>query len=225
MSVDTMKGLFFIVKGQYKKGVKPSFHNKVTNETSYIGGYDPSDDTTSEWYMLMDSKTFHCIACGSDFNKVLKGVYNVITKHKGSAKRYFKHVSSITSDDYYETHYLGKRPLTHDQRVKKAEGRCPRVSPTMMELYKHIYEEFGDYFSEEIEEMEDIAYDELKEEKLHNKSKRLMSKVKPKSVKTKTPVETPKKKEVVKEETPVTLKKVKPVANPRAKLGVKKLSL
>lgn len=225
MSVDTMKGLFFIVKGQYKKGAKPSFLNKVTNETSYIGGYDPSDDTTSEWYMLMDSKTFHCITCGSDFNKVLKGVYNVILKHKGSAKRYFKHVSSITSDDYYETHYLGKTPLTPEKRAKKAEGRCPRVSPTMRELYEHIYEEFGDYFSDEIKEMEDLAYKDMKEDTPIHKSRKLMSKMRPKDVvKKETPVETPKKKKVVKEETPLTLKKVKPVVNPRARLGVRKIT-
>ena len=212
---DDMRGLFFIVKGQYRK-TEPSFINKVTNDKSYIGGYDPYDDSTENWYQLMDCKTFHCLACGSDFNKVLKGVYTAIVAHKGQAKRYFKHVSSITSDDYYEVHYLGKRPLTPEQRAKKAEGRCPRVSPVMMELQKHIYDEYGEFFREEIEKMEDLAYNELVEERPINKTRKLVSKNKPKGglVKTETP-----KVEVI--ETPTTPKKVRS----KVKMGIKKLSM
>lgn len=211
-----MRGLFFIVKGQYRKGVAPSYINKATNETGWIGGYDPYSEDTENWYQLMDSKTFHCLACGSDFNRVVKGVYTAIIKHKGQAKRYFKHVSSITSDDYYEVHYLGHKPLTPEQRAKKAEGRCPRVSPAMRELYQHIYDEYGEFFSDEIEKMEDLAYSELSEERPINKSRKLVSKNKPKGglVKTETP-----KVEVI--ETPATPKKVKP----KVKMGIKKLSM
>lgn len=216
MNKDTMKGLFFIIKGKYQKGVAPSFKNEVSGDTSYIGGYDPYSETTEEWYMLLDTKTFHCIACGSDFNKVLKSVYTVIKKHKGVAKNYFKRISKTTSDDYYETHYLGQRPLTHDQRQKKAEGRCPRVSPVMRCLYEHIYEEYGDFFSDEIEEMEDLAYSELKEEKPINKTKKLMAKTK-KSVGNTTM--TPKKEEVIGTPTP------KKLVKPKVKMGVKKLHM
>ena len=203
---DNMKGLFFIVKGQYSKGVEPSFVNKVTNDTNYIGGYDPYNDNTSEWYMLLDCKTFNCVSCGSDFNKVLKGVYNVIKKYRGVARNYFKHVSSVTSDDYYETHYLGKSPLTHDQRVKKAEGRCPRVSPAMRELYQHIYDEFGDYYEEEVREMEERAYSELTEDTPLKKAKKLMSRTKTQTP-PKTPVETPKKEMKREEVAQVIIKK------------------
>lgn len=210
-----MRGLFFIVKGRYKKGAKPSFHNKVSNEVSYIGGYDPYEDHTEEWYMAIDNKTYHCVACGSDLKTVLKGIYNTILKHKGDAKHYFKHVSSITSDDYYETHYLGKRPLTREQRVKKAEGRCPRVSPVMREMYEHIYEEFGDFFSEEIEEMEDLAYSELVDRKPYKKSKKLVSKVKPRTTKVEM---IPPKKEVVNNTTGRLVR-------PKVKTGFKKLPL
>lgn len=212
---DTMRGLFFIVKGQYRKGVEPSYVNKETNDLGYIGGYDPYSKETPNWYMLLDCKTFHCIACGGDFKKVLRGVYNTIVKHKGSAKKYFKHVCSVTSEDYYEVHYLGRTPLNHDQRVQKAEGRCPRVSPAMRCLYERIYEEYGDFYSDEIKEMEDLAYSDLVEEKPYNKARKLVSK----SKNTKNNVEIVKKEEVV-VETP-TLKKVKP----KVKLGVKKLSM
>jgi hypothetical protein len=164
--------------------------------------------------MLMDKNTFHCIACGSDFNKVLKGVYTIIKKYKGVARNYFRHVSSITSDDYYETHYLGRTPLTHDQRVKKAEGRCPRVSPVMREIYTQVYNEFGDYYEEEIQEMEERAYSELKEETPFKKAKKLRSMTKS----IKTPVETPKK-EV--QETKTTTRLITKISKP--KLGLKSL--
>ena len=211
---DDMRGLFFIVKGQYREGATPSFVNKANNETNYLGGYDPCDEDTEEWYMLLDCKTFHCVSCGSKFDKVLKGVYNTIIKYKGVAKKYFKHVSSITSDDYYETHYLGHTPLTPEKRAKKAEGRCPRVSPQMRCLYERIYNEYGDFFSAEIEKMEDLAYSELVEERPYKKSKKLVSKTKPQKggvVMTKTPEEV--------KTTPTTLKKVKP----RLNKGFKKL--
>lgn len=215
---DDMRGLFFIVKGQYKKGVAPSFVNSVTGDVQHIGGYNPYDDTTSEWFMLMDSKTFHCIACGSDLDKVLRSVYTAIVKHKGDAKRYFKYVSSITSDDYYETHYLGKSPLTHDQRVKKAEGRCPRVSPTMRCLYEHIYAEYGDFFSEEIEKMEDLAYKELSGRKPINKTKKIMAKTKKVTTKVETKTPTPKV------ETPEVMTPKK-LVKPKVRVGVKKLNM
>ncbi len=219
---DDMRGLFFIVKGQYRKSVGTSFVNKVSGDVSYTGGYDPERGDTDEWYMLLDSKTYHCIACGSDFNKVLGGVRTVIKRHKGVARNYFKHVSSITSDDYYETHYLGRPPLTHDQRVKKAEGRCPRVSPIMRDLYDHIYSEFGHYYSDEVSEMEDLAYSDLVEDRPYNKARRIMSK-------TKTPKKTikmTKKEEETPEKSVETLEKpvVKKIKKTKTKIGIKKLS-
>ena len=185
--IEDMRGLFFIVKGQYARGVEPSFVS-VTGNVNHIGGYDPHSEDTQEWYMLLDSKTFNCMMCGNDFNKVLKGVYNIIKKHKGSAERYFK-------------------------LLKKAnDGKGFSQSPTMRCLYEHIYEEYGDYYSDEIKEMEDLAYSELVEEKPFNKSKKLVSKHK----KTMEVLE----KGEVRIDTS-TLKKVKP----KVKLGVKKLTM
>ena len=216
MMSEDMRGLFFIVKGQYRRGVEPSFKNSVSGDVSFIGGYDPFRDDTENWYMLMDKNSFNCISCGQDLNKVLKAVHTIIVKHKGSAKSYYKYLSATTTDDYYEVHYLGKAPLTHDQRVKKAEGRCPRVSPVMRELYRNIYEEFGDYYEDEIGEMEDLAYSELvekrKESKPINKAKKRLAKVKPQ----KPVMETQKQ---VMASTKMTMVK------PKLKLGVKKLAM
>lgn len=212
---DSMRGLFFVVKGQYRKGLEPSFVNKVSGDVNHIGGYDPYSKDTENWYMLMDKITFQCLACGSDLEKVVKGVYTAIMKRKGSAKKYFKHVSDTTSDDYYEVHYLGHTPLNHDQRQKKAEGRCPRVSPIMQELYKAVYNEYGDFFRDLIEEQEDLAYENLKEERPINKTRKLVSKNKVKN----TDMEKTTTSQVI--ETPAPKKLVKT----KAKLGVKKLSM
>lgn len=209
---DDMRGLFFVVKGQYAKGVAPSFVNKVSGDVSFIGGYDPFNKNTSEWYMLMDNKTFHCVSCGGDLDKILKAVHTLIKKYKGVARNYFRHVSEITSDDYYETHYLGKAPLTHDQRVSKAEGRCPRVSPVMRCLYEKIYEEYGDYYEEEIQEMVDLAYSELTEEKPINKTRKLVSKNKPKGLVKTTP----------KEEKVLDTTQPKRLVKPKVRIGLKK---
>lgn len=212
---DDMRGLFFIVKGQYVKGLEPSFVNDISGDTSYIGGYDPYDPNTREWYMLMDCKTFHCISCGSSLKKMLKGVYNTIKTHKGVAKRYFKHVSEITSEDYYEVTYLGHTPLTREEVVSKAEGRCPRVSPIMKCLYRKIYEEFGDYYEDEIKEMEDLAYADLVEEKPINKTRKLVSKNNVKKNLVKAPT---KEEKVIDTTTP------KKLVKPKVKMGVKKLT-
>ena len=211
---DDMRDMFFIVKGQYRKGVAPSFVNNVSGDVSWVGGYDPYSDDTEEWYMVLDNKTFHCVACGGTLKKVLDSVYNVIVKHKGDAKRYFKYLSTITSEDYYETHYLGRRPLTHEERVKKAEGRCPRVSPIMRCLYENIYKEYGDYFSDEVKEVVERAYQDLEDRKPHNKARKLVSKTKAKGVVK--PIEPTPRKEV--KDTP-TLKKI----NTKARVGLKKI--
>lgn len=212
---DTMKGLFFIVKGQYTKGVEPSFINGATNDVSYAGGYDPERPDTSEWYMCLDKVTFQCIACGSNLDKVLKSVYTTIMKYKGNAKRYFKHVSDTTSDDYYEVHYLGRSSLTSEQRSKKAEGRCPRTSPPMRCLYNAVYGWYGDFFSRQVKEMEDQAYSDLeeviRESRPINRTRKIMKKTPVKKVEMETP-QTPQKGVGTK------LKKLG-----KTKLGVKKL--
>lgn len=214
---EDMRGLFFIIKGQYRKGVEPSFLNKVSNETSYIGGYDPHSDTTEEWYMCFDSKTFQCTACGGDLKKVAHSVYTMIKKYK-DLKHYLRHVSLVTSDDTYEVEYLGHRPLTPEQRSKKAEGRCPRTSPIMRCLYENIYSEYGDYFNDLVEEMEDLAYSELKEDKPIRKTQKLVSKHKKSLVKMDTPAP-------VKKEVDTTPKKLVKKNKPKVKLGIKKLQM
>ena len=179
---DDMRGLFFIVKGQYRKGVAPSYMSEVTDSVTHIGGYDPNSVDTTEWYMLRDNKTFNCVSCGSDLNKVLESLDKVIRRHKGSVKRYLKSV----------------------------ERRGATISPATLEQFKHIYDEYGDWFSDEVNEVVESVYEDLKGENVVNKSRKLVSK-------SKTQVDVVKTKEVVMETS--TPKKAKP----KVKLGVKKL--
>lgn len=206
MSED-LRGVFFIVKGQYKKGVSPCFVNKATNDTSWIGGYDPTREDTEEWYMCLDKYTYQCLSCGGDLKKVVKSVYNTIVKYK-DLKHYLHHVSKTTSDDTYERKYLGHSPLTPDQVTKKAEGRCPRVSSAMRCLYDEIYNTYGDFYSDLVKEMEDSAYRDLKDSTPFRKAKKLVKKIPTNNtVVEKTP--TPPKKEAITETPKLKLGSIK----------------
>lgn len=159
MSVgEDMRGLFFIIKGNYTRNLGDSFINEVSGDVSHVGGYDPENENTKEWYMCLDKVTFQCITCGSDFEKVLRGVKDYIVKFRGKSKDYFKYICDLTSEDYYETHFLGRQPLSPEKRSQKAEGRCPRTSPIMRCLYNAVFEVYGHYYRDEIEAVEEEAY-------------------------------------------------------------------
>ena len=164
-----MRGLFYITKGQYKPNKR---------DTLNTDGYDPEDPNTREWYQLRDCKTHHCMACGSNFDKVLQGVYTIITKYK-EARKYFKFVDDTTTEDYYRVHYLGKPPYTPEERTKRAEGgRSARVSPETKVLFNAVYRDYGDYYSDEIREKEDEAYKYLASQTPMGKTKKLLGKTK-----------------------------------------------
>lgn len=185
---DDMRGLFFIMKGQYRKGAKPSYESAVSGDVMYIGGHDPSSEDTVEWYMLRDCKTFKCVACSNDLNKVLESLSNVVKKNKGSAKRYFRSVKNYSVN----------------------------VSPVMMEHYEHVFNEYGVWYEDQVSEVVESAYTEIKDQRPVNKSKRLMAKNK--VSKEDFVIDTPHTKVMVDTTTP---KKVKP----KVKLGVRKLNI
>lgn len=182
-----MRGLFFIIKGQYTRGAEPSFNNRATEGVNYIGGYDPESEDTQEWYMLVDRRTFLCSRSSSDIDKVLKGVYSLIKKYKGDVDKYIKGVNSVR-----------------------------KVAPSTRCLYEEIYKTYGDYYGVEVEEMEDLAYEELREERPIKKSRKLVSKNK-KSVGKFSP--TPKEEKVIDTSTPSRL------SRPKVKIGVKRLGM
>lgn len=207
---ESLKGLFYIVKGQYRR-TSPSV--VIDGETKHIGGYDPDNEDTSEWYRVLDCVTYHCICAGSSFDKCLEAIRRMIVHHK-TRKSYFRYVCKVTSEDYYEVHYLGHRPLNHEQRTKKAEGRCPRTSPAQKKLEEAVFNAYGDYYRDVIEEVEDEAYEDIKNDKPMMKSKKRFKKLKtPETVeKEETPVETPKKTPLkTKKKTGLVMKKTRKI--------------
>ena len=182
--MNDMRGLFFIVKGNYKRGLEPSFFNEVTKGTNYLGGYDPEDENTEEWYMLLDNVTYMCNSASSDFDKVVRCAYTLIKRHKGNLDKYVREMNSIR-----------------------------KVSASMRCIYEEVYKHYGDYFEAEIEEMEDLAYSELREERPIHKSRKLVAKTKPN-----TSVVMEKTEKVI-DTTP------KGLVKPKVKIGVKKLQM
>ena len=213
-----MKGLFYIVKGRYLDKVCPCVECS-DGVSRYIGGYDPSVEThyNIEWYRVLDNTVFHCIYAGSSYEKALEAIKHCIEKYK-TRKNYFKHVCSITTEDYYEVHYLGHTPLTKEQRDKKSEGRCPRRSPSSKALEVEVLKNYGNYYLDDVTRMEDLAYESLKDKTPIKKTKKVLGKTK--ITPLKTPQHLEKSSVEVDKEKQTKLKKVTPVK----KLGVKRLS-
>ena len=143
-----MRGLFVIIKGQYRDKRGERFFNEVSEDYNYLGGYDPSDPETSEWYMLYNVETLECYCCSGDFDKVLSGVFKAIVKFH-SRKRYLEDLNSV------------------EQTVR---------SPKHDRLMREVIERFGDYYREEIEEQEDYAYKVLKDNTPLRKNKKRLRK-------------------------------------------------
>ena len=138
----SMKDLFFIVKGQYRRDYR--------HPDNHLLGYDPSDPNTNEWYMLIDNKTFNCVCCSSDLQKVLEGVRKSIKKHNGRVKSYLNSVNRSPS----------------------------KTSARTQDLYRQVYAKFGDYYEDEVREMEGLAYDELRHNTPAHKSYKAMERYK-----------------------------------------------
>lgn len=162
---EDMRGLFVIVKGQYRQKREPRFFNEVSQDYNFIGGYDPEREDTEEWYMLYDTVTQSCCGCSSDFDKVVSNVFKVITRYR-SREKYIKTMRSL------------------DQ---------PR-SPIHERLMREVFNTYGDYFREEIEEQEDQAYKVIREDTPLARTKKRLKKREHTSVEMeekRTPVVTP----------------------------------
>ena len=136
---ESMRGLFFVVKGQYLKDVVRGTHTL---------GYDPYNPLTKEWYMVVDSRTFTCISCGSNLEEVLQSVYRSIKRNRGSVDKY----------------------------LSQLEKSFSVTSPIMRDVYEEVYHEYGAYFEDRVREMEDLAYEELQKKTLSYGSKKALSK-------------------------------------------------
>lgn len=132
MSKEDLRGVFFILKGQYKK-CKPSVTSPITGDQVYLGGYDPHDPSTEEWYMCIDNKTFNCISCGSDLDKVITSVYRQIVKYKD-----LKH---------------------YTRALEKRDGA--KVSEHTVFIRQALLDTYGTPYEDLIREQEDLAYEHI----------------------------------------------------------------
>lgn len=184
---EDLRGVFFIVKGQYRRNCGQSFVNEATGDVNHLGGYDPTSEDTSEWYMVLDNITFNSVCCGGDFDKIVRSIGNVIKRYKTKA-RYLKELRE------------------RDVRSK--------VSNPMRCLHQAIYNTYGDFYSDYIEEQEDLAYGDAVFKTPLQRTKDIKKKTKVKKLATTAPL----KKEVSKE--PKTLRRKAPL-----KRSLKKLSI
>ena len=95
--------------------------------------------------MLVDTITWHTQCANSDYEVVLRAVEKLIKKYK--TRRHFEYVMS---------------------------GVISRNARSVQELDKAVYEEWGDFFQEDIEEEEDLAYEYLRDNTKFNKTKKKM---------------------------------------------------
>ena len=144
-----MRGLFFIVQGQYRHNLGPSFQNPVTESVNWCGGYDPTNPNTKKWFMLFDWATLTCHCAASDLDYVVGGVERVIIKYK-----------------------------TKERLVNTIKGMSFGVSSKSTKvLDEHLGQLYGQHFASLIKAAEDRAYAVVKEQdpavrarkKLHRK--------------------------------------------------------
>ena len=142
-----MVGVLFIVKGQYRRDHGKKFFNEVSESYNHIGGYDPSDPSTPEWYMLVENLTFHTLACGSNLEKVVR-----------TARIYIK-----------------KYP-TQDKFRKMLDKLESKDSPITKRIMEEVYSEFGHTYEDLIEDVVDTTYEEVLEKKrsVLKKSKKVL---------------------------------------------------
>ena len=175
---EDMRGLFYIVRGSYER--KEPEVLCEDGEKRFLGGYNPIT-SEKEWYRVLDTQTRFCVYAGSSFNDAIKCIEHLIRRFK-SAKKYFKWISEISSEDFYFVHYLGHAPFTPEQARNRAEGRQPRQSYAMKCLEAEIYNEYGHFYDEDISLAEDKAYDSLDMSSNISKTSRKMKKLVKKTV-------------------------------------------
>ena len=161
--IEDLRGVFFIIKGQYRKDLSPQWYNPVSESVNWCGGYDPSRPDTVEWYQLLDTLTYTVHRAGSDLDTVLQGVEHIITKYKSreGLERAIKSVSFGVSS----------------KSVKALDG--------------HLCELYGDFFAPLIREREERAYAYLKDHNPVVKARKLKRRVVNVTQQEKTSVKTP----------------------------------
>ena len=158
---EDMRGVLFIVRGQYRRDYGEKFFNEVSESYHYIGGYDPSDSSNPEWYMLVENLTYHTLACGSDLEKVVRIARQYIQKYP-TQERFRKMLNTLESKD----------------------------SPVTKRIMEEVYKEFGHTYEDLIEGVVDTTYEEV-QARIKGRLKKRADKVRKKNVLMNMASETP----------------------------------
>lgn len=141
---EDLRGVFYITRGNYVRDKAPKFFNEVSEQYNAIGGWNPEDTTNQEWYGLYDHLTFTCQGACSDFDTLVRRVYDLIVKYR-----------------------------TKERYLEVMRGLDLPVSPIHRRLEEEVYKTYGDYYLPEIQEQEDLAYQHLRESNpIHKARKR-----------------------------------------------------
>lgn len=170
---ESMRGLFFIQKGQYRKGgLKVTVKDGKEYEDRDLGGYNPYDPNTLQRYIVYDKVTFNSICSVGTLEQALNCITNHIVRYENDPERYFREVCEVTNEDFYFRHYLGRPPFTDIQlRKRRAEGRSWRQSPHMKRMCYAVQTQYGDFFSDDVEEAEEKALSLLEEKRRERKER------------------------------------------------------
>lgn len=178
---EDLRGVFFIIRGQYRQKKGDRFFNEVSEDYNYIGGYDPEDTTNEEWYMLLDNITFTTLACGSDLDRVVRCAKKYITTYK-TKDRYLKMLNSL----------------------EYGSG----VSPIHKRLMTEVYNNYGTHYQHLIDGVVGEAYEEVRDEMVNPLIKKTRKRfIKKTTLDLGETTSTPPKKEVSEEDKGVSLKK------------------
>lgn len=152
---NTMAGQFFIIKGQYTRNLEPAILCP-DKEERHIGGYNPHDARTSEWYQLVDRKNYVTTCCGGNLERVLKGFQNIVIKCGNDMDVYERN-----NPRYYEY---------EDDEKKSSKNRRVNVSRVGVWLCQAVEQHWGDYFEDEVNRAYKLALAELEESRKPKKS-------------------------------------------------------
>lgn len=155
---EDLRGVFFIVKGQYRR--KEPIMLFKGNEY-YIGGYDPEDEETKEWYRVIDREAGICIHAGVSLEKALNAIRREIIRSK-NLRTYLKSMKEHTRnntntlfldkciDEEYGYYYRNKIGLVEDEAyaflrdntsVKKAKRRFKRIGESKEDIEEQVEKE------------------------------------------------------------------------------------
>lgn len=142
---ETMGGKFFIIKGQYGRGIEP-LAACPDGEGRFIGGYNPYLKGTNEWYQLVDRKNYVTTICGGDIKKVLEGYRKMVVSCGDDFSVYEER-----NPKYLEYEDDEKRPQRHKRCTTSKVGTW---------IAQAVEREWGDYLEDEL----DTAYREAAKE-------------------------------------------------------------